>query len=49
MENRKSKEYKQGLIDGYNKAMKDFMRIKKQTDKEFKPLKDAINKLRTSQ
>ena len=45
--NKKSKEYRQGLIDGYKKAMKDFMKNKKQTDKEFKPLKDVINKLRS--
>ncbi len=44
--NKKSKEYKQGFLDGYEKAFKDFERIKKQVDKDFLPLKNAIKKLK---
>lgn len=43
---RNNESYRQGFIDGYKKAMQDFRKINKQTDKAFKPLKDAINKLR---
>lgn len=42
----KSKEYNQGYTDGYQKAMKDCSKIREETDKEFKPLLEAINKLR---
>ncbi|GAG19704.1 unnamed protein product [marine sediment metagenome] len=47
MVNKKSKDYRQGLIDGYHKAMKDYDKNKKKVDKYFKPLKKAIEKLRS--
>ncbi len=50
MENKKakpkSKEYNKGFLDGYEKAFKDFKRIKKEVDKTFKPLKKLLNKMR---
>jgi len=49
MVNKNSKEYKQGFIDGYKKARRDSKKIRKQGNKEFKSLKDAINKLKKVQ
>jgi len=44
--NKKSEEYKQGFIDGYEKAFKDYQKIRKEIDVNMKPLRDAIQRLR---
>ncbi len=42
----KSKEYRQGFTDGYSKAMKDFRKIRKESEERMKPIREALNRLR---
>ncbi len=44
--NKKSIEYRQGLIDGYEKAVKDSEKIRKQGERNMKPIRKIIRKLR---
>lgn len=44
--NKDSIEYKKGFIDGYQKAIKDFKKIRKESEKNIKPIREAISKLR---
>jgi len=42
----KTKEYKKGFVDGYEKCLKDSGRIHKEVDELFKPIKKTLEKLR---
>lgn len=43
--NKNSIEYKQGFIEGYSKAVKDLRKIKRESAKITKPIKETIRKL----
>jgi len=46
-ERRKSIDYKKGFLEGYKKGHQDTIRIYKEGEKNMKPIREAINKLRT--
>lgn len=45
--NKNSKEYKQGFIDGFANGMKATKKTYRQSQKNMKPIREAINKLRS--
>ncbi len=44
--NKKSEDYKQGLIDGFKKGQESTIKIYKEGEKTMKPIREALNKLR---